>query len=119
VLIANILGYLLQGHLRGVSLPDNSDMVNNHFVDDPLLSVQPYHDSPIRWLVLEVVCQCFVRPLQRLLVIIRQITSWLVLMSPFHGFQQEGIFFILVLMFDILASCLLCVFPQLPCGISV
>jgi hypothetical protein len=43
-LTANALGYILelshlQGFLRGISLPMEEDVINNHFSDDSLLSI--------------------------------------------------------------------------------
>jgi len=50
VLAADALGYLLevariQGQVKGIRLTDNSEMVNNHFVDDSLLSVNAEQGS--------------------------------------------------------------------------
>jgi hypothetical protein len=75
MLTTNSLGYLLdfsflQSQLRGVSLLDDTKMVNNHFTSNFLPYVRV---DQVWWLMLKVVCRYFVRPLGILLVIVRWI----------------------------------------------
>jgi hypothetical protein len=102
--------------LKGESLLDNLEMVDKHFVNDSLLALRANQDSVV---AARVCLSVFCEALGVIFVIIRHSIGLLVLISRLYGFQQHGILFFSMLLLGILASCLVWVFPWLPCGFRV